>query len=623
MKTLFLILMLMTGVNFLNNTDRGTVSGVVKDELSGLPINNVAVGAVKSGRLIGGAITNAQGTFSFGIPTGIYELRLKADGYQDKIIRNIRVEKDRTNTLQITLAQDVPVPVEVSKDEAEAEDVVTAMEIGRNNRAVSRTDSYMPAGGGYYDYDEPYVEHNTESYDVINENIFKEVVNNPLSTFSVDVDRASYSNVRRFLSNNQKPPVDAVRIEEFINYFDYDYPQPNDGHPFSVTIESDVCPWNETHGLVLIGLKGENINENEIPANNLVFLIDVSGSMGETNKLPLVKQSLKFLVEQLRPQDKVAIVVYAGAAGLVLESTQGSNKNRITAAIDNLESGGSTAGGAGIRLAYKVAKENFIPSGNNRVILASDGDFNVGASSDAEMVRLIEEKRDDGVFLTVLGFGMGNYKDSKFEVLSNAGNGNYFYIDNILEAKKVFGVELWGTLYTIAKDVKIQVEFNPAKVKAYRLLGYENRILNNEDFNNDKKDAGDIGCGHTVTALYEVILAGSDEVVPSVDPLRFQNVTQRASNDYMNVKIRYKKPNEDISNLIEKSVREGQIRGSNNLLFASSIAELGMLMRDSEFKANASFNSLIERAKRSKGTDEYGFRSDFIKMAEIAELLYK
>ncbi|MDI6743634.1 MAG: DUF3520 domain-containing protein, partial [Smithella sp.] len=335
------------------------------------------------------------------------------------------------------------------------------------------------------------------------------------------------------------------------------------------------------------------------------------------------KQAFKLLVEQLRPQDRVAIVVYAGAAGLVLESTSGSEKTKIIASLNGLTAGGSTAGGAGINLAYKVAKENFIPNGNNRVILASDGDFNVGTSSNAELVRLIEEKRNEGVFLSVLGFGMGNYKDSRFEQLSNAGNGNYFYIDNILEAKKVFVVELWGTLYTIAKDVKIQLEFNPAKVKAYRLIGYENRILNAEDFNNDKKDAGDIGCGHTVTALYEIIPAGSEEDVSSVDPLKFQSFTTNSSKDFMHVKIRYKKPKEDISILIEKTIRYEQMKATNNLRFASALAEFGMLLRNSEFKGNSSFAALIIRAKDSSGLDEYGFRADFVKMAEMAELLYK
>ncbi|HNV52849.1 MAG TPA: von Willebrand factor type A domain-containing protein, partial [Tenuifilaceae bacterium] len=416
---------------------------------------------------------------------------------------------------------------------------------------------------------------------------------------------------------------DAVRIEELINYFDYDYPQPKNSHPFSITIEADKCPWNTKHQLCLVGLKGENINENEIPANNLTFLIDVSGSMNSANKLPLLKQAFKYLVENLRSQDRVAIVVYAGAAGVVLESTSGNQKEKIIAALDMLQAGGSTAGGEGINLAYKIAKQNFIKNGNNRVILASDGDFNVGASSDAEMVRLIEEKRNDGIFLSILGFGMGNYKDSKMEQISNAGNGNYAYIDNILEAKKVFGTELWGTLYTIAKDVKIQIEFNPTKVKAYRLIGYENRILNKEDFNNDKKDAGDIGCGHTVTALYEVIPADSDEEVSNIDPLEYQQQTKVNSKNLMTVKVRYKKPNEDTSNLIVEKVEAGKNKSTNNLMFASAVAEFGMLLRESEFKGNATFADVLKRAKTSAGLDEYGYKADFIKMVEMGEMLYK
>ncbi|OQA00327.1 MAG: von Willebrand factor [Bacteroidetes bacterium ADurb.Bin408] len=492
-------------------------------------------------------------------------------------------------------------------------------------RSCAKADSYYaPAtvSAGYVgDYDGLFFDYNTESYDVINENNFKEVVNDPLSTFSIDVDRASYSNVRRFLTQNQKPPKDAVRIEELINYFDYDYPKPKNGDPFSVNIELAKCPWNTKNELVLIGLKGENVNEKEIPPSNLVFLIDVSGSMSDQNKLPLLKQSFKYLVNNLRSDDKVAIVVYAGAAGVVLESTPGTKKEKILASLENLQAGGSTAGGEGIKLAYKIAKQNFIANGNNRVILATDGDFNVGASSDAEMVRLIESKRDDGIYLTILGFGMGNYKDSKMEQLSNAGNGNYAYIDNILEAKKMFGSELWGTLYTIAKDVKIQVEFNPAIVKAYRLVGYENRILNKEDFNNDKKDAGDIGCGHAVTALYEIIPATSSEKVSNVDPLEYQRTQIVESKYAMTVKLRYKKPDEDVSNLIVQKYKPTAYSESNNIKFAAAVAQFGMLLRDSEFKGSANWANVIKMAKESKGIDEYGYRNDFIKMIEMAEML--
>jgi Ca-activated chloride channel family protein len=347
--------------------------------------------------------------------------------------------------------------------------------------------------------------------------------------------------------------------------------------------------------------------------------------MGDVNKLPLLKQAFKILVNNLRDEDKVAIVVYAGAAGCVLESTAGNKKETINAALEQLSSGGSTAGGAGIQLAYKIAKENYIVGGNNRVILATDGDFNVGASSDGEMTRLIEEKRKGGVFISILGFGMGNYKDSKMEKIADAGNGNYYYIDNIMEAKKVFGKELWGTLYTIAKDVKIQVEFNPAKVKAYRLIGYENRLLNKEDFNDDTKDAGEIGCGHTVTALYEIIPADSDESINLTDPLEYQQTKVVKSGDIMTVKLRYKKPDEDISKLIVNKIKDSDRKSvnSNNFTFACAVSEFGMLLRESEFKANSSFASVLALAKTSKGEDKEGYRSEFMKLVETAELLKK
>ncbi len=616
MKTFFLILALVSGTLFIADPEKGTLTGTITSKENGKALSNATVQAFQSGILISSTKTDSKGNYSLLLPEGKYDIKISASGFMNHIEKDFSIEKGKTKTLNAQLTGEIVIVEDVEYEYYAPSNVKTS-ERKKDGKGY-------PTGGSYsQSYDAPYVDHNTESYDVINDNNFKEVIGNPLSTFSVDVDNASYSNTRRFLTQNQKPPVDAVRVEEFINYFDYDYPQPKDGHPFSVTMEAGQCPWNEKHQLVLIGIKGENLNETEIPANNLVFLIDVSGSMNSANKLPLLKQSFKLLVEQLRPQDRVAIVVYSGAAGLVLESTPGSDKAKINASLDLLTAGGSTAGSAGINLAYKVAKENFIPNGNNRVILASDGDFNVGTSSNAELVRLIETKRDEGIFLTVLGFGMGNYKDSRFEELSNAGNGNYFYIDNILEAKKVFVVDLWGTLYTIAKDVKIQVEFNPAKVKAYRLIGYENRLLNAEDFNNDKKDAGDIGCGHTVTALYEIIPADSDEDVNSVDPLKFQSFTTNASKDFMHVKIRYKKPNEDVSILIEKTIRYEQLKATGNLWFASAVAEFGMLLRDSEFKGNASFASMIKRAKESVGIDEHGFRSEFIKMAEMAELLYK
>ena len=467
---------------------------------------------------------------------------------------------------------------------------------------------------------------NTESYDKITENAFVSTLNNPLSTFSIDVDRASYANMRRFINSNQLPPKDAIRIEEMVNYFNYTYPQPKDDKPFSVNLEIASCPWNVKHQLVAIGLKGKEIEIKNVKQSNLVFLLDVSGSMSSPNKLPLLKKSLKILIEKLRPTDRVAIVVYAGAAGIVLPSTTCDEKNIILNAFDKLQAGGSTAGGEGIRLAYKIAKQNFINDGNNRIILATDGDFNIGESSDASMTRLIEEKRNEGVFLTVLGFGMGNYKDSKMEKLSNAGNGNYAYIDNILEAKKTLGKEFFGTLFTIAKDVKIQIEFNPNKVKGYRLIGYENRMLKAEDFNDDKKDAGEIGAGHTVTALYEIIPAGSDEKIPGVDELEYQKTKVGNSDDLMTLKLRYKEPTGSVSKLIKQKITEKDIKNNNtseNFKWATSVVEFGLLLRKSSFKGNSSYKQVLENAKASKGSDTEGYRAEFIRLVETAELLDK
>ncbi len=473
---------------------------------------------------------------------------------------------------------------------------------------------------------------NTESYDQIIENRFLKVKDNPLSTFSIDVDAASYANVRRFLNLGQLPPAGAVRIEELVNYFHYEYPQPTGEDPFFISTEISDCPWNKDSRLVLIGLQGKKIATENLPASNLVFLIDVSGSMDEPNKLPLVKASMKMLVDQLRKQDRVAIVVYAGNAGLVLPSTSGADKTKIKDAIDNLEAGGSTAGGAGIRLAYKIAKQNFSKEGNNRVILCTDGDFNIGASSDDEMIRLVDEEKKSGVFLTVLGFGMGNYKDSKMEKLADKGNGNHAYIDQLSEAKKVLVSEFGGTLFTIAKDVKLQVEFNPAKVQGYRLIGYENRLLNKEDFNNDKKDAGELGSGHTVTALYEIIPAGvKSDFLEKVDPLKYQNnevplSRSSHSDEIMTVKFRYKAPDGEVSRLIEHPVMDehtGIARTSDNFRFAASVAEFGMMLRNSEFKSNASFINVLELAKNAKGNDEEGYRSEFIKLVQNAQSLFK
>jgi Ca-activated chloride channel family protein len=465
---------------------------------------------------------------------------------------------------------------------------------------------------------------NTEGYAAVNENGFKNVRSNPLSTFSIDVDNASYSNIRRFINSGTLPPADAVRIEEMINYFKYDYPEPRGEHPFSVYTELAICPWNKRHQILQVGLRGKDIDKSSLPASNLVFLIDVSGSMSALNKLPLLKSAFGLLINELRPEDRVAIVVYAGAAGLVLESTPGYRKEMIMRAIDKLEAGGSTAGGAGLRLAYSEASMNFIRGGNNRIILATDGDFNVGESSNGGMERLVEENRERGIFLTVLGFGMGNIKDDKMEIIADKGNGNYSYIDNLQEARRVLVREFGGTLFTIAKDVKFQIEFNPAKVQSYRLVGYENRLLNDEDFNDDTKDAGEMGAGHNVTALYEIVPAGSDERVPSVDPLKYQDFwdfreskEESISDELLTIKVRYKKPDGHTSILFEKPVKSygDEIEGaSENLRFAAAVVEFGMILRDSEFKGNATLESSINLANRARGEDEEGYRAELIRL---------
>ncbi len=468
---------------------------------------------------------------------------------------------------------------------------------------------------------------NTENYAGIDENPFLGVKTNPLSTFSIDVDRASYANVRRFLREGRLPPKDAVRIEELVNYFHYDdaAPAPNGKVPFRVTTELAPAPWKPAHQLLRIALKAKSIDVTSAPASNLVFLIDVSGSMKSPDKLPLLKQAFGLLVNELRPNDRVAMVVYAGAAGVVLESTDGNNKEMILEALERLQAGGSTAGGAGIRLAYDIARKHHIAGGNNRVILATDGDFNVGASSDAEMMRLIEEKRSQGTFLTVLGFGTGNLKDSKMELIADKGNGNYAYIDDLMEARKVLIEELGGTLFAVAKDVKLQVEFNPQRVKGYRLIGYENRLLAAEDFNDDKKDAGELGAGHSVTALYEVVTvdAKSDVEIRGVDPLRYRNeATTARSGDRSElafVKLRWKKPDGDTSELLEQPVRERETARSADFTFSAAVAAFGMILRDSPHRGDATYDRVLAWAREGIGPDRAGYRAGFVEMVEQAK----
>ncbi len=461
----------------------------------------------------------------------------------------------------------------------------------------------------------------TEQYAHIDENPFLRVSRNPLSTFSVDVDTASYAVVRRFLNEGRLPPAGAVRLEELVNYFPYDYAPPRDGTPFAVHLESATCPWKPGHRLVRIGIKGRTFEEEERPAANLVFLVDVSGSMRPANKLPLLKASLRMLAERVEARDRVAIVVYAGSSGLALPSTTGDRRQQILDALDRLEAGGSTNGTAGIRLAYQVAEQNLVRGGTNRVILATDGDFNVGTTSNDELVRLIGEKAKSGVFLSVLGFGTGNTKDDRMEALADRGNGNYAYVDTLAEGRKVLVAQAGGTLHTIAKDVKIQVEFNPARVAGYRLLGYENRLLRDQDFQDDARDAGEIGAGHTVTALYEVVPAGVEVPAPGEEPLKYQETRESpeaGGPEMLTVSLRWKEP-DGVSSRLARFPLADEARefaaSSTDFRFAASVACFGMALRGSAHGSGASYDTALELASGALGADEGGWRHEFLGLA--------
>lgn len=471
----------------------------------------------------------------------------------------------------------------------------------------------------------------TEAYDLITDNNFISVTQDTLATFSIDVDTASYANMRRFLTMNQLPPKDAVRIEEMINYFTYDYVPPTGPHPIAAYTEIASAPWKPAHRLVRIGIKGKEVDMSKRPPSNLVFLIDVSGSMESPEKLPLLKSAMKLMIDKLAENDRVAMVVYAGSTGLVLPATAGDKKDVLVRALDNLNAGGSTNGGVGIQLAYQTAISNFIKGGTNRVILATDGDFNVGVTSQGELIRMVEENaKKSGVFLSVLGFGMGNYKDSTLEKLADKGDGNYAYIDSLNEARKVLVEELGGTLMTIAKDVKIQIEFNPAQVNAYRLIGYENRVLRHEDFNNDQKDAGDMGAGHAVTALFEVVPRGVEMSLPAVDQLKYQPQQQAAadrrvqSGELLNLKIRYKEPEGGASKLIEIPVTDragGFNSASVDFRFTAAVASFGMILRDSPYKGTSTLDTVSEIGEKARGADKNGYRDEFLRLVRQARAL--
>ena len=586
-----------------------TVTGIVSDETGApLPGVNVVIKGTSNG-----TVTDLNGAYSINVTASDKTLVFSFIGY---INEEVQIEGRKIiNVQMIADIQSLDEVVVIGYGAVKRCDMTGSVGFVRSVTAKEKMACMS------YEQNNNF---NTEGYSAVHENGFKNAKDNPLSTFSIDVDRASYSNVRRFINNGQLPPIDAVRIEEMINYFSYDYEQPDDKYPFSINYELSACPWEPEHKLLHIGLQGRKIATENLPASNIVFLIDVSGSMGSANKLPLLKSAFKLLTNNLREKDRVAIVVYAGNSGLVLPSTPGNNKQKIIEALEQLETGGSTAGGAGLKLAYKVATENYIESGNNRIILATDGDFNVGASSNAEMERLIETEREKGIFISVLGFGMSNYKDDKIEIIADKGNGNYAYIDNMQEANKVLVNEFGGTLFTIAKDVKFQLEFNPAKVKSYRLVGYENRLLNNEDFEDDTKDAGEMGAGHTVTALYEIVPVNGKN--KGNIQLKYQDseIKDEAynSNEIITLKLRYKEPTGLKSKLLEEIVYDNDTdlnNTSENFRFSAAVAQFGMLLRNSGYRGNASYESTILLAKNARGEDNENYRGEFIKLVISAK----
>jgi len=613
----------------------GTVIGVVKDP-AGAPLAGARVEITATTR--GSAplirLSDARGAFAFErVPTADYDVKATLAGFTEFATR-ITVSPAKPTRLDIVLQ--VGGRADAVGIAAESPAIDAKMAGGRGGAGGGRvqgqastfaTAPMVPAYGGMNRPDYPRMpsgEFNTEAYDRIDDNPFRRVTQDPLSTFSIDVDTASYANVRRFLNDGSLPPKDAVRIEELINYFRFDYPRPVNGQPFSVTTEIAACPWDPKHRLALIGLQALPLETDAALARNLVFLLDVYGSMMPPDKLPLIKTAMRMLVDTLTERDRIAIVVYAGASGLVLPSTSGAHKERIHQAIAALEAGGSTNGAAGITLAYQVAQEQFVKGGINRVILATDGDFNVGVTNQGDLTRLIEEKRASGIFLSVLGVGTGNVKDSTMEKLADRGNGNYAYLDSLHEARKVLVKEAGPTLVTVAKDVKIQVEFNPQNVAAYRLIGYENRLLRNQDFNDDKKDAGEIGAGHTVTALYEIVPAGVDIETPGVDPLKYQRPTQTATSaagkdELMTVKLRYKALDADESRLITVPVKNQTSELSQNVGFAAAVAEFGMLLRQSEHRGSSTWKDATALARRFRGPDPDGYRAEFARLVELAQ----
>lgn len=622
-----------------------SLKGKVTDSMTGEAILFGSVTLYKNDVLITGTETDLDGNYFFSnLDPGTYDIEASYIGYTSSRVKGVIIKAGKSNEVNLSLSEGVAfdeivivgyeVPLIDFNDMSQGT-IVRSERINNTSikdmanttvgkkRVSNKTSNSNVIKSQKQIVPKSRTPWNTKDYCEINENKFHLPNEQPLSTFSIDVDRAAYSNVRRYLNNGSLPPADAVRIEEMINYFDYEYAQPQDEKPFAVQSTLMPCPWNKKNQVLHMSIQGKKISDDNLPPSNIVFLVDVSGSMSYPNKLGLLKSSLKLLTQNLRAKDRVAMVVYASNAGLVLPSTAGSNKATILEALDKLQAGGSTAGGAGIQLAYKVAKDNFIADGNNRVILATDGDFNVGVSSDTELVKLIESKRDDGIFLSVLGYGMNNYRDNKMQELADNGNGNHAYIDNIQEARKVLINEFGGTLHTIAKDVKIQIEFNPLVVAGYRLIGYENRMLAKEDFNNDTKDAGELGAGHVVTAMYEIIPSGVESTyLSSVDPLKYQkekSTPESTSDEMATIKLRYKKPNGSVSKKIQLTVKNILSKNvSRDVGFAMCVAEFGQLLRNSKYKSASSYDRVIQNSKEYKGEDEFGYRSEFISLVQNA-----
>ena len=613
-------------------TPGATLNGSVVDA-SLNPLAGVVVTLERDGRVVAKATSGTDGLFSFAnVAPGQYRVRADRTGFPT-LVRDVRVPANSSTVqLPLVLARAQDAMPDAKMGEASAGGLTRAasppspppapsMVMAGGGRGGSRTAAEMPAlpppshrperqDEAWSGYRYP---HSGERYAHVEPNRFQSAYKNPLSTFGADVDTASYTNVRRFLSQGQLPPRDAVRVEEFVNYFRFDYDLPRDGRPLAMTAEVAECPWAPAHRLVLIGARARAARPREIEGRNLVLLLDVSGSMAPTERLPLIKTALGMFVDTLRPDDRLAIVTYAGTSGVALPSTPMRQRDVIRRAIDSLQAGGSTNGASGLVMAYRVAREAFIPGGVNRVILATDGDFNVGVTSHGDLLRLIERERESGVFLSVLGVGSGNLKDATMEMLANRGNGHYAYLDSLQEARRVLLREADGTIETVAKDVKFQVEFNPALVSAWKLIGYENRLMAAEDFNDDRKDGGEMGAGHTVTVLYEVVPVGVDSRDAesgdraSVDPLKYQPAPERppqprpvaavagTAGEWLTVKARYKAPEGDRSDLITMPVRSG--RSLRHLPFAAAVAEFGLLLRSGNHD-EARWDRLVRRAEQ-------------------------